>query len=43
VLIGDGAVLLDAFIDAYQQVRDRPRSEQLQHLAQTPRLYVPSL
>jgi hypothetical protein len=43
VLIGDGEVLLDAFIDAYQPVRDRPRSEQLQYLAQTPGLYVPSL
>ncbi|AZB72770.1 B12-binding domain-containing radical SAM protein [Synechococcus elongatus] len=43
ILVGDGEVLLDAFIDAYQTVRDRPRSQQLRQLAQVPGLYIPAL
>ena len=43
VLLGDGELLLDAFIDAYQQVRGAKRSVVLQHLAQVPGIYVPSL
>lgn len=43
ILLGDGEVLLDAFIDAYQTVRDRDRVAQLQHLAQIPGIYVPAL
>ncbi|MEO0406686.1 MAG: radical SAM protein [Cyanobacteria bacterium P01_A01_bin.135] len=43
ILLGDGELLLDAFVDAYQAVRHNPRDEQLLHLAQVPGLYVPSL
>ncbi|MBW4464966.1 MAG: B12-binding domain-containing radical SAM protein [Pegethrix bostrychoides GSE-TBD4-15B] len=43
VLLGDGELLLDAFIDAYQQVRGAKRSVVLAHLAQVPGVYVPSL
>ncbi|QYO68593.1 B12-binding domain-containing radical SAM protein [Leptolyngbya sp. 7M] len=43
VLLGDGEGLLDAFIDAYQQVRLADRLTQLRHLAQVPGVYVPSL
>ncbi len=43
VLLGDGELLLDAFIDAYQQVRGAERSAVLEHLAQVPGVYVPSL
>ncbi|KKJ00345.1 B12-binding domain-containing radical SAM protein [Prochlorothrix hollandica] len=43
VLLGDGEVVLDAFIDGYQGVRGLPRSQQLRQLAQIPGLYVPSL
>lgn len=43
ILVGDGEVLLDAFIDAYQTLRDRPRSQQLRQLAQVPGLYIPAL
>jgi hypothetical protein len=43
VLLGDGELLLDAFIDAYQQVRGARRAVVLQHLAQVPGVYVPSL
>ncbi|MBF2049202.1 MAG: B12-binding domain-containing radical SAM protein [Leptolyngbya sp. IPPAS B-1204] len=43
VLLGDGEELLDAFIDAYQQVRFADRLTQLRHLAQVPGVYVPSL
>ncbi len=43
MLLGDGEVLLDAFIDAYQEVRHADRPTQLRHLAQVPGIYVPSL
>lgn len=43
VLLGDGEVVLDAFIDAYQQVRGGDRATQLRHLAQIPGIYVPAL
>ena len=43
VLLGDGELLLDAFIDAYQQQRGAERQAMLQHLAQVPGIYVPSL
>ena len=43
ILLGDGEVVLDAFIDAYQQVRGCDRPTQLQHLAQVPGVYVPML
>ncbi|WP_068814542.1 B12-binding domain-containing radical SAM protein [Phormidesmis priestleyi] len=43
MLLGDGEVLLDAFIDAYQEVRHADRQTQLRHLAQVPGIYVPSL
>jgi radical SAM superfamily enzyme YgiQ (UPF0313 family) len=43
VLLGDGEELLDAFIDAYQQVRSTDRQTQLRQLAQIPGVYVPSL
>ncbi|MGD1930570.1 MAG: B12-binding domain-containing radical SAM protein [Leptolyngbyaceae cyanobacterium] len=43
LLLGDGEVVLDAFIDAYQTVRDCDRATQLKQLAQVPGLYVPSL
>ncbi|MBF2096876.1 MAG: radical SAM protein [Gloeomargaritaceae cyanobacterium C42_A2020_066] len=41
VLLGDAEVVLGAFIDAYQMVRDQDRDSQLQYLAQVPGLYVP--
>jgi len=43
ILLGDGEVILDPFIDAYQAVRGADRRQQLRHLAQVPGLYVPSL
>jgi radical SAM superfamily enzyme YgiQ (UPF0313 family) len=43
VLLGDGELLLDAFITAYKAVRQEGRSQQLRHLAQVPGVYVPSL
>jgi radical SAM superfamily enzyme YgiQ (UPF0313 family) len=43
ILLGDGEILLDAFIDAYQAVRQADRTTQLQHLAQVPGIYIPSL
>ncbi len=43
MLLGDGEILLDAFIDAYQDVRHADRPTQLRHLAQVPGIYVPSL
>jgi len=43
ILLGDGETLLDAFIDAYQEVRGGDRPTQLRHLAQVPGVYVPSL
>jgi radical SAM superfamily enzyme YgiQ (UPF0313 family) len=42
VLLGDGEELLHQFIDAYQEVRDRPRQDRLQRLSQVPGVYVPS-
>jgi radical SAM superfamily enzyme YgiQ (UPF0313 family) len=42
-LLGDGEVLLDAFVDAYRAVRGADRATQLRHLAQVPGIYVPSL
>ncbi len=43
VLLGDGELLLPAFIDALQQHRGAPRAERLRQLAQVPGIYVPSL
>ena len=43
VLLGDGEVVLDAFIDAYQAVRDCDRATQLHRLAQVPGVYIPAL
>ncbi len=43
ILLGDGEILLGAFIDAYQEVRHDDRAAQLRHLAQVPGIYVPSL
>lgn len=43
ILLGDGELLLDAFITAYQQVRHADRPTQLQHLAQVPGIYIPAL
>ena len=43
VLLGDGELLLPAFIDAIQAHRTAPRSERLRALAQVPGIYVPSL
>ncbi|MFM7424079.1 MAG: B12-binding domain-containing radical SAM protein [Elainella sp.] len=43
VLLGDGEQLIDALIDAYQEVRSADRATQLRHLAQVPGIYVPSL
>lgn len=43
VLLGDGEVVLEAFVDAYQTVRDCDRATQLKRLAQVPGVYVPAL
>lgn len=43
ILLGDGELLLDAFVTAYQAVRYADRATQLRHLAQVPGIYVPSL
>ncbi len=43
ILLGDGEILLDALIDAYQSVRQADRTTQLRHLAQVPGIYIPSL
>ena len=43
VLLGDGELLLPAFIDALQECRHAPRDERLRHLAQVPGVCVPSL
>jgi radical SAM superfamily enzyme YgiQ (UPF0313 family) len=43
ILLGDGELLLGEFINAFKAVRGRDRLTQLQHLAQVPGLYVPSL
>nr|MCU0551600.1 B12-binding domain-containing radical SAM protein [Leptolyngbya sp. Prado105] len=41
-LLGDGEILLDTFIHAYQEVRNADREIQLSHLAKIPGIYVPS-
>jgi radical SAM superfamily enzyme YgiQ (UPF0313 family) len=43
VLLGDGELLLPAFIDALQACRQAPRGERLAQLAQVPGIYVPAL
>ncbi|MGB3614952.1 MAG: radical SAM protein [Elainellaceae cyanobacterium] len=43
ILLGDGELLLDAFIDRYQAIRGGQRHDMLLHLAQEPGLYLPSL
>jgi radical SAM superfamily enzyme YgiQ (UPF0313 family) len=43
ILLGDGENLLDDFINAYQQVRQSDRLAKLNHLAQVPGVYIPSL
>ena len=43
VLLGDGELLLPAFVDAVQEHRTAPRAERLRQLAQVPGVYVPSL
>jgi radical SAM superfamily enzyme YgiQ (UPF0313 family) len=43
ILLGDGEILLNDFINAYQQARNGDRPAQLRHLAQVPGIYVPSL
>jgi radical SAM superfamily enzyme YgiQ (UPF0313 family) len=43
ILLGDGEILLDTFIDAYQAMRHADRATQLRHLAQVPGIYIPSL
>lgn len=43
VLLGDGELLLPAFIDALEAGRALPRSERLRLLARVPGVYVPAL
>ena len=43
VLLGEGELLLPAFIDAVQENRSAPRAQRLLALAQLPGVYVPSL
>ena len=43
VLLGDGELLLPAFVDALQEHRGAARAERLRQLAQVPGVYVPSL
>ncbi|MFM9046540.1 MAG: radical SAM protein, partial [Cyanobium sp.] len=43
VLLGDGELLLPAFVEALQACRDAPRAERLRRLATVPGVYVPSL
>jgi radical SAM superfamily enzyme YgiQ (UPF0313 family) len=43
LLLGDGELLLPAFIDALQACRGAPRAERLRRLAQVEGVYVPSL
>ena len=43
VLLGDGELLLPAFVDAVAASRDAPRQQRLRALAQVPGVYVPSL
>ncbi|MFO0059124.1 MAG: B12-binding domain-containing radical SAM protein [Cyanobacteriota bacterium] len=42
VLLGDGELLLPAFLDAMQGCRGTPRRERLRRLAAVPGVYVPS-
>ena len=43
VLLGDGELLLPAFLDALQECRTAPRAARLRRLAQLPGVYVPAL
>jgi radical SAM superfamily enzyme YgiQ (UPF0313 family) len=43
VLLGDGELLLPAFLDALQACRDAPRAERLRRLAGVEGVYVPAL
>jgi radical SAM superfamily enzyme YgiQ (UPF0313 family) len=43
VLLGDGELLLPAFLDALQACRSAPRPERMRHLAAVPGVYVPGL
>lgn len=43
ILMGDGEIVLDAFIDAYLEIRHQPRAVQLCRLAEVPGIYIPSL
>ncbi|MEB3352678.1 MAG: radical SAM protein [Cyanobacteriota bacterium] len=43
VLLGDGELLLPAFIEALQACRGATRSERLRRLAQVPGVYIPAL
>lgn len=43
ILVGDGEILLDALIEAYQSLRGASRSQKLRGLAQVPGIYVPQL
>ena len=43
ILLGDGETLLHDFLDAYGQVRDVSRDQQLRVLAQVPGVYIPTL
>jgi radical SAM superfamily enzyme YgiQ (UPF0313 family) len=43
ILLGDGEILLDNFLNAYQQVKRETRSHKLLYLAQVPGIYIPSL
>ncbi len=43
ILLGDGEIIIDAFLNGYQEIRNASRSEKLRHLAKIPGIYVPSL
>ncbi|MFM8524694.1 MAG: B12-binding domain-containing radical SAM protein [Cyanobacteriota bacterium] len=43
LLLGDGELLLPAFIEALKDCRDAPRAERLRRLAQVEGIYVPAL
>ncbi len=43
VLLGDGELLLPAFLEALQACRDAPRAERLRRLAKVEGVYVPAL
>ncbi len=43
VLLGDGEILLEAFLDAFQESRGCDRPTRLRRFAQVPGVYVPSL